>query len=186
MESCPAKTVISGVIGFGMGGVFGMLMSSFNTESNEEIMKLRLREQMRRIGREMWTRSYASAKNLSVVGAAFAGSECIIETVGITTEQLVGNHLFLLLTLSIQSFSQFTIISTEQRTTFTTASRRGVSREAPWQPVPVLMPLWQVVWALPVSWVDSSALSKKTVLSNVCVCSAFSAAIDYVMKEVMH
>jgi len=28
MESCPAKTAISGVMGFGLGGMFGMFMSS--------------------------------------------------------------------------------------------------------------------------------------------------------------
>lgn len=28
MESCPAKTVISGTMGFGLGGAFGLFMSS--------------------------------------------------------------------------------------------------------------------------------------------------------------
>ena len=28
MESCPAKTVISGVMGFGLGGAFGLFMAS--------------------------------------------------------------------------------------------------------------------------------------------------------------
>ena len=27
MESCPLKTVISGVMGFGLGGLFGMFMA---------------------------------------------------------------------------------------------------------------------------------------------------------------
>jgi len=28
MESCPAKTAMSGVMGFGLGGLFGLFMSS--------------------------------------------------------------------------------------------------------------------------------------------------------------
>jgi import inner membrane translocase subunit TIM22 len=28
MESCPLKTVISGTMGFGLGGVFGLFMAS--------------------------------------------------------------------------------------------------------------------------------------------------------------
>jgi import inner membrane translocase subunit TIM22 len=28
MESCPAKTVISGTMGFALGGVFGLFMAS--------------------------------------------------------------------------------------------------------------------------------------------------------------
>lgn len=28
MESCPVKTVISGTMGFGLGGVFGLFMAS--------------------------------------------------------------------------------------------------------------------------------------------------------------
>jgi len=28
MESCPVKTVISGTMGFGLGGLFGLFMAS--------------------------------------------------------------------------------------------------------------------------------------------------------------
>lgn len=33
MESCLGKSVMSGVMGFGMGGLFGMFMASVRTSS---------------------------------------------------------------------------------------------------------------------------------------------------------
>lgn len=36
MESCPAKTAISGVMGFGLGGMFGLFMSSVSRMKNFE------------------------------------------------------------------------------------------------------------------------------------------------------
>lgn len=32
MESCPVKTVISGTMGFGLGGAFGLFMASVSRE----------------------------------------------------------------------------------------------------------------------------------------------------------
>jgi Tim17/Tim22/Tim23 family. len=34
MESCPIKTVISGTMGFGLGGAFGLFMASVSWQSN--------------------------------------------------------------------------------------------------------------------------------------------------------
>ncbi|KAI9027937.1 mitochondrial inner membrane translocase subunit Tim17/Tim22/Tim23/peroxisomal protein PMP24 [Hyaloraphidium curvatum] len=82
MESCPGKTVISGVLGFAMGGVFGAVISTLGTSDmlTEEQLKLKFREQMKISMRQTVDRAKSSAKNLSVVGAAFAGTECVIET----------------------------------------------------------------------------------------------------------
>jgi import inner membrane translocase subunit TIM22 len=33
MESCPGKTVVSGVMGFALGGAFGLFMASVSTSS---------------------------------------------------------------------------------------------------------------------------------------------------------
>ena len=33
MESCPGKLVMSGVMGFGLGGVFGLFMSSMRYDT---------------------------------------------------------------------------------------------------------------------------------------------------------
>jgi import inner membrane translocase subunit TIM22 len=84
MESCAVKTAISGVLGGGMGMAFGMFMFSMGGDLGydpEAMSKKPLREQMRSMGKEMRIRAVASGRNLAVVGAAFAGSECIIETV---------------------------------------------------------------------------------------------------------
>lgn len=35
MESCPAKTAMSGVMGFGLGGLFGLFMSSVSISAND-------------------------------------------------------------------------------------------------------------------------------------------------------
>jgi import inner membrane translocase subunit TIM22 len=80
-ESCLFKTGISSVIGFGAGGLFGMFMSSMQWDASEEFLKMSTKEQFRHTLRDMRAKSYASAKNLSVVGAVFAGTECVIETV---------------------------------------------------------------------------------------------------------
>uniref|UniRef100_L2G6U4 Mitochondrial import inner membrane translocase subunit TIM22 n=1 Tax=Colletotrichum fructicola (strain Nara gc5) TaxID=1213859 RepID=L2G6U4_COLFN len=72
MENCWTKSVMSGVMGFGMGGLFGMFMASL------------------RVGfKDMGTRSYSMAKNFGKVGALFAGIECGIE--GLRAKNDLGN-----------------------------------------------------------------------------------------------
>ncbi|CZR56686.1 probable mitochondrial import inner membrane translocase subunit TIM22 [Phialocephala subalpina] len=86
MESCPGKTVVSGVMGFALGGAFGLFMASMSydtplsTNPNAAaVQSLPLREQLRAGFKDMGTRSYSSAKNFGKVGAIFAGTECCVE-----------------------------------------------------------------------------------------------------------
>ncbi|CAD6500229.1 BgTH12-07412 [Blumeria graminis f. sp. triticale] len=86
MESCPAKTVMSGVMGFALGGVFGLFMASMQydtplhtSSTASTTMSLPLREQLKAGFKDMGTRSLSSAKNFGKVGAIFAGTECCIE-----------------------------------------------------------------------------------------------------------
>ncbi|KAI0138433.1 mitochondrial import inner membrane translocase subunit tim-22 [Pestalotiopsis sp. NC0098] len=90
MESCFGKTVMSGVMGFGMGGLFGMFMASMSYDTPyhvpgapgaapKEIASLPLRQQLATGFKDMGTRSYGMAKNFGKVGAMFAGIECGIE-----------------------------------------------------------------------------------------------------------
>ncbi|KAL2220419.1 putative mitochondrial import inner membrane translocase subunit [Thermoascus aurantiacus ATCC 26904] len=84
MESCPVKTVISGTMGFGLGGLFGLFMASMSydtplTPQGREIASLPWREQLRRGFKDMGQRSWSSAKNFGIVGALFSGTECCIE-----------------------------------------------------------------------------------------------------------
>ncbi|KAI8833053.1 mitochondrial inner membrane translocase subunit Tim17/Tim22/Tim23/peroxisomal protein PMP24 [Chytridium lagenaria] len=80
MESCPVKSGAALGGGFVLGGLFGMFMSSVDYGHNEEYLKLSTKEQMKITVRDMATKSYSSAKNFAVVGAIFAGTECVIES----------------------------------------------------------------------------------------------------------
>ncbi|KAI1361952.1 Tim17/Tim22/Tim23/Pmp24 family-domain-containing protein [Xylaria arbuscula] len=90
MESCFGKSAISGVMGFGMGGLFGMFMASmaydtpFHTPGGpgspvKPIAELPMREQLKVGFRDMGARSYSTAKNFGKVGLMFSGIECGIE-----------------------------------------------------------------------------------------------------------
>ncbi|KFY23201.1 hypothetical protein V491_02618 [Pseudogymnoascus sp. VKM F-3775] len=84
MESCPAKTVLSGTMGFALGGAFGLFMASMSydtpmTPEGRAMGNLPLKEQLRKGFKDMGQRSFSSAKNFGKVGAIFAGTECCIE-----------------------------------------------------------------------------------------------------------
>jgi len=86
MESCPGKLAMSGVMGFGLGGVFGLFMSSMRYDTpmstnatGTAIASLPVKEQLRQGFKEMGRASWSSAKNFGYIGAIFAGTECAIE-----------------------------------------------------------------------------------------------------------
>jgi len=88
MESCYAKTVMSGVMGFGLGGVFGLFMASmaYDTPYHSPggvavtpVSSLPWRQQLKVGFKDMGARSYSTAKNFGAVGALFSGIECGIE-----------------------------------------------------------------------------------------------------------
>ncbi|KAL2810961.1 Tim17/Tim22/Tim23/Pmp24 family-domain-containing protein [Aspergillus granulosus] len=84
MESCPIKTVISGTMGFGLGGIFGLFMASMSYDSSftpqgKAIADLPWRQQVRTGFKDMGARSWSSAKNFGIVGALYSGTECCVE-----------------------------------------------------------------------------------------------------------
>jgi len=95
MESCAAKTMLSGAAGFALGGMFGIFMTSMrydtplssplnatnplNPANTPDITALPLRQQLRLGARDMAKTAYSSAKNFGFIGAVFAGTECCIE-----------------------------------------------------------------------------------------------------------
>ncbi|KAH6664479.1 Tim17/Tim22/Tim23/Pmp24 family-domain-containing protein [Halenospora varia] len=85
MESCPGKTVMSGVMGFALGGAFGLFMASMQYDTPlsspgaTAITSLPLRQQLKQGFKDMGARSLSSAKNFGKVGAIFSGTECCIE-----------------------------------------------------------------------------------------------------------
>jgi len=89
MESCPGKTAVSGTMGFGLGGLFGLFMSSMRYDTplsagmpggvGTQITDIPVREQLKRGFADMGRSSWSSAKNFGYIGAVFAGTECCIE-----------------------------------------------------------------------------------------------------------
>ncbi|KAL8566420.1 hypothetical protein ACOMHN_011998 [Nucella lapillus] len=75
-ESCAFKSSLSCVMGFALGGVFGLFtasvdpMSTMSTETPTTRMVLR----------EMKNRSMSYGKNFAMVGFMFAGTECLLES----------------------------------------------------------------------------------------------------------
>jgi import inner membrane translocase subunit TIM22 len=88
MESCAGKTVMSGVMGFALGGAFGLFMSSMRYDTpmsttlpgtTTAIADLPMRQQLKHGLKDMGKQSFSSAKNFGMIGAIFTASECTIE-----------------------------------------------------------------------------------------------------------
>jgi import inner membrane translocase subunit TIM22 len=88
MESCAGKTVMSGVMGFALGGAFGLFMSSMRYDTplsttlpgtSQVIADLPIRQQLKHGLKDMGKQSFSSAKNFGMIGAIFTASECTIE-----------------------------------------------------------------------------------------------------------
>ncbi len=89
MEACPTKLAIAGVMGFGLGGMFGIFMSSMRYDTplsaglpggvGTTLTDMPVREQLRHGFKDMGRSAYSSAKNFGYIGAVFAGTECAIE-----------------------------------------------------------------------------------------------------------
>ncbi|KAK5656115.1 hypothetical protein OQA88_4875 [Cercophora sp. LCS_1] len=97
MESCYAKTAMSGVAGFGLGGLFGMFMASMAYDTpyhtagatNTPVSSLPWKQQLKVGFKDMGSRSWSTAKNFGMVGALFSGIECGIE--GLRAKNDMGN-----------------------------------------------------------------------------------------------
>lgn len=77
-------------MGFGLGGVFGLFMSSMRYDTPLSAgmpggvgtippKDIPMREQLRAGFKDMGRASWSSAKNFGYIGAIFAGTECCIE-----------------------------------------------------------------------------------------------------------
>lgn len=85
MQSCPGKTAMSGVTGFGLGGFFGLFMASMAYDvptggAATHISELPLKQQMKLQFSDMGKRSWSSAKNFGFIGLVYSGVECSIES----------------------------------------------------------------------------------------------------------
>lgn len=75
-ESCPFKSLMSCVIGYGLGAAIGLFSSSISPQP----MGVET-QTARQVFTEMKTTTLSYAKNFAVIGALFSGVECAIETV---------------------------------------------------------------------------------------------------------
>ncbi|PVU86120.1 hypothetical protein BB559_006012 [Furculomyces boomerangus] len=78
-SSCAFKMGLSGVAGFGLGAIFGLIMSSIDF-SNPINTDASTKQQVKETLKDMGKKSYSSAKGFAMVAAIYSGSECIIES----------------------------------------------------------------------------------------------------------
>lgn len=76
MESCAFKSIMSCVIGYGLGAAIGLFSSSVNPN----VASVEKQQSAREIFKEMKTTTLGYAKNFAVVGCIFSGIECAIES----------------------------------------------------------------------------------------------------------
>ncbi|XP_076333578.1 mitochondrial import inner membrane translocase subunit Tim22 [Tachypleus tridentatus] len=76
-ESCMFKTVMSCVLGFGLGGAIGL----FSASVDPNIAGVNAQQQTaRQVLRDMKVKTLSHAKNFAIIGAMFAATECMIES----------------------------------------------------------------------------------------------------------
>ncbi|XP_029173998.1 mitochondrial import inner membrane translocase subunit Tim22 [Nylanderia fulva] len=76
MESCAFKSIMSCVLGYGLGAAIGLFSSSVNPN----IASVEKQQSAREILKEMKTTTLGYAKNFAVVGCLFSAIECTIES----------------------------------------------------------------------------------------------------------
>ncbi|XP_072760801.1 mitochondrial import inner membrane translocase subunit Tim22 [Anoplolepis gracilipes] len=76
MESCAFKSIMSCVIGYGLGAAIGLFSSSVNPN----MASVEKQQSAREIFKEMKSTTLGYAKNFAVVGCIFSAIECTIES----------------------------------------------------------------------------------------------------------
>ncbi|XP_056638943.1 mitochondrial import inner membrane translocase subunit Tim22 [Diorhabda carinulata] len=76
-ESCMFKSMMSCVVGYGLGAAIGLFSSSMGPASVTDTAEP---QTARQVFREMKTTTLGYAKNFALIGALFSGVECVIES----------------------------------------------------------------------------------------------------------
>ena len=79
--------MLSTVLGFALGGAFGLFTAGIDpniTGTETPTVKL--------VWKEMKARTLSYSKNFALIGAMFAGTECLIESVSISPTLLKALH----------------------------------------------------------------------------------------------
>lgn len=90
-ESCAFKSVMSCVLGYGLGAAIGLFSSSVNPNISDPLAAEK-QQTAREIFREMRQATHSYGKNFAVIGGVFAAVECVIESVRM--QSLVGKLVF--------------------------------------------------------------------------------------------
>jgi import inner membrane translocase subunit TIM22 len=77
MESCPVKSLISGIGGLGIGAVFGIFTASVDPMYTINPNKV---PSMKEVAIEMGNRAWSTGKNFAVIGLVYSAFECNIES----------------------------------------------------------------------------------------------------------
>lgn len=80
MESCAFKSVLSGVMGFGLGAVLGLFTASVGPDAT---MAAPEQQTVKAVFKDMKIKTLSYAKNFGLLGLMFAATECSLETVSI-------------------------------------------------------------------------------------------------------
>ena len=86
MESCFFKTIMTGVIGYGLGAALGLFSASVGPELSIGDPE---KQTIKQVLKDMKVKMVSNGKNFAIVGAIFAATECSIETVIISLKK---NH----------------------------------------------------------------------------------------------
>jgi mitochondrial inner membrane protein translocase, 22kD-subunit, putative len=86
MESCFFKTIMTGVIGYGIGAAIGLFSASVVPELS---MGDPEKQTIKQVLKDMKVKMISNGKNFGIIGAIFAATECTIETVIITVVSLM-------------------------------------------------------------------------------------------------
>lgn len=79
IESCPAKSFIALVAGYGLGAVLGLFSSSVGPTT---VLTPNIENQtVREVFRDMRQTSHSYGKNFALIGLVFSAVECTIESV---------------------------------------------------------------------------------------------------------
>ncbi|KAJ7387185.1 Mitochondrial import inner membrane translocase subunit Tim22 [Desmophyllum pertusum] len=79
MENCAFKSVLAGVVGYGLGTVFGLFTAGMDSSMPNPMTGV-ADQSAKAILKDMKSRAVSYGKNFGVVGLMFSGTECLVES----------------------------------------------------------------------------------------------------------
>eukprot|EP01018_Ginkgo_biloba_P000019 Gb_07983 [translate_table: standard] len=76
-NNCAVRSVVSGVLGGGLGILMGLFLGALDNPLMTEQMTAK--QQFIYTAKQMGSRSFSSAKAFAVMGLIFSGAECVVE-----------------------------------------------------------------------------------------------------------